>query len=345
MSDRSYPESGSEPAPESEMNSYSHIPVLLQEVLAALLKSGNANPAGKLPAGQTAVNLKGCFVDATFGRGGHSRALLSQLHAEATLLVMDRDPQAIAAAAALQQEDARVVVASGGFAELGEKLFQLGIQGVNGVLMDLGVSSPQLDDPARGFSFARSGPLDMRMDTHQVLSAASWLNEADEVEIADVIYRYGEERHSRRIARQIVQARPLTTTMDLADAVLRAMPGNKRSEKHPATRTFQAVRMFVNNESEQLEQGLAAAFEALLPGARLAVISFHSLEDRLVKQTFRKWSRPAALPRRLPVRTLTEQMPGREIGRGTRPGAQELADNPRARSATLRVIEKLELAA
>ncbi len=314
-------------------DSHGHVPVLLHEVLAGLLGSGLDRA------------LDGCYVDATFGRGGHARALLARLADDARLLVMDRDPQAIAAAQQLKQTDRRVTVAHGRFADLAEVLAEHGLQQVAGVLMDLGVSSPQLDDAGRGFSFQQQGPLDMRMDPDQETSAASWLNHADEKEIADVIYQLGEERFSRRIARQIVQRRPLHTTTDLVDAVLKAVPKTARADKHPATRTFQAVRMHVNSELEQLSSGLDGAFNALQPGGRLAVISFHSLEDRTVKQAFRKWSRPAPLPRRLPIRAGHEQMPGREIGRAVRPGAEELAANPRARSATLRVIEKRQVSA
>lgn len=304
-----------------------HIPVLLQEVLSGLLRE-NTQPAD------------GVFVDATFGRGGHSRALLDRLSAQSTLVVIDRDATAMQAAADLQAQDPRVLPTRGSFAQLGELLTALNLAQVSGILMDLGVSSPQLDEAHRGFSFQRPGPLDMRMDQSQTMTAASWLNQADETEIADVIFKLGEERHSRRIARQVVAARPLSTTADLVDAVMKAVPKPKRADKHPATRTFQAVRMHVNQELDALQAGLQQAFDALEQGGRLAVISFHSLEDRMVKQTFRSFSQPKALPRRLPVQDQASVMPGRLIGKAIRPSPKEAADNPRARSATLRVIEK-----
>ncbi len=203
------------------------------------------------------------------------------------------------------------------------------------------MSSPQLDTPQRGFSFREDGPLDMRMDNSVGVSAAQWLNEAPEADIARVIRELGEERFARRIARSIVQARPLSGTVQLAEVVAAAVPGGHRPQaRHPATRTFQAIRMFVNAELDELRAGLSAAFDVLCEGGRLAVISFHSLEDRIVKRAFRAWCKPPALPRRLPVRHVEAQVPARHVTGPLRPGAPEIRNNPRARSAVLRVIEK-----
>lgn len=302
----------------------SHIPVLLDEVLENLVGS-----------------TTGTYVDATFGRGGHSRALLSHLQPEARLVAIDRDPAAIAEANALAAADVRVTVCQAKFSSLAAVLAEHAVSDVQGVLMDLGVSSPQLDAAARGFSFLKDGPLDMRMDPESGESAADWLNRADEADIARVLKDYGEERFARRIARAIIAARPLATTVQLAEAVAQAVPSRGAQPKHPATRTFQAVRMFVNAELDELEQGLQAAFDALAPGGRLAVISFHSLEDREVKHTFRSWTRPPSLPRRVPVRHQDQRTQARDVAGPLRPSDAELARNPRARSATLRVIEKV----
>ncbi|MEM7096893.1 MAG: 16S rRNA (cytosine(1402)-N(4))-methyltransferase RsmH [Pseudomonadota bacterium] len=318
---------------------YEHVPVLLDEVIRALV--GEATQAQR----------NGAFVDATFGRGGHSQQLLERLGPEAKLLALDRDIAAFKVASRLAETDSRVVPCQSSLAELSDTLARFGFVPVQGVLMDLGVSSPQLDDPDRGFSFRHHGPLDMRMDLQQSMSAASWLNEAREADIADVIYQLGEDRFARRIARQIVAARPLQTTTDLSQAVLKAVPakgwknGRTGAGKHPATQTFQAVRMFINSELDQIEAGLTQAFDALADGGRLAVISFHSLEDRVVKQHFKKLTQPPALPRRLPVRAdAAGKVPAKLIGRAVKPGVAELDTNPRARSATLRVVEKLAVA-
>ena len=208
--------------------------------------------------------------------------------------------------------------------------------------MDVGVSSPQLDDPERGFSFRHAGPLDMRMDPSQGVDAAQWLNSADEEVIANIIWRYGEERRSRRIAKAIVAARPLHTTEALADVVAACVPrGNAKSAKHPATKTFQAVRIFINDELQELQRGVQGAFDSLAVGGRLAVISFHSLEDRQVKQAFKALSQPPVLPRRLPVQDAQTVVRGRLVSGPIRAGQSELDANPRARSATLRVIERV----
>lgn len=283
----------------------------------------------------------GAYVDATFGRGGHSRVLLERLAANARLLVVDRDPEAIAAAQGLAAIDARVRVARGRFSELRELARDAGFETASGVVMDLGVSSPQLDDPDRGFSFRFNAPLDMRMDPESGQSAADWLNAADVTELARTFREYGEERYAGRIARAIIEhrkIRPLRRTDELVGIIDAAQPRPDR-HKHAATRVFQAIRIRINGELEELDRGLDAAFELLEPQGRLAVLSFHSLEDRLVKRRFRRWTEGEPLPRRLPV-------PGERRGRARliiksqAPDAMEVERNPRARSARLRVIEK-----
>ncbi|PSF10494.1 16S rRNA (cytosine(1402)-N(4))-methyltransferase [Marinobacter fuscus] len=284
----------------------------------------------------------GSFVDATFGRGGHSRLILSMLGAEGQLLGIDKDPEAIRVADALSAEDARFRRYHGSFAELDQAVLEQGWQQVDGVLMDLGVSSPQLDDAARGFSFMRDGPLDMRMNPLQGPSAAEWLSRAEEKEIADVIWRYGEERFSRRIARLVVARRdeePIATTRQLAELVAEAVP-KKEKHKHPATRAFQAIRIFINRELEDLEAGLQSAVERLAPGGRLVVISFHSLEDRLVKRFMRDLARGPKLPRGIPVTAEQEASEFRLIGKASKANEQEIAENVRARSAVMRVLER-----
>ncbi|HEB99653.1 MAG TPA: 16S rRNA (cytosine(1402)-N(4))-methyltransferase RsmH [Thiotrichales bacterium] len=303
-----------------------HRPVLLDETLDAL-----------------AVRPEGIYVDGTFGRGGHAAAILDRLDERGRLYAMDKDPEAVAAARAAFGEDERFHIEWGSFAMLERMAEREGIAGrVNGVLFDLGVSSPQLDDPARGFSFQADGPLDMRMNPESGQSAAEWLAGAAEREIADVLWRYGEERHARRIARAIVVARkeqPIRTTGRLAGIIAGAVPGRER-RKHPATRSFQAIRIHVNRELEDLEQGLAQAVEVLAPGGRLAVISFHSLEDRLVKRFMRRESRGEEPPPGLPVRGEPARGRLRVLGKPHRPGEAEVEANPRARSAVLRVAEK-----
>ncbi len=311
-----------------------HVPVLLQEVLTHLVRRA---PTPEDPGGES-----GNFVDATFGRGGHSRKLLERLSPQGQLLGLDRDPEALAEARRLAEHDPRFSFCQARFSELQDVLRDQRIDGVRGLLMDVGVSSPQLDRPERGFSFAAQGPLDMRMNPDEGLSAAEWLNQADEAEIAQVLWMYGEERQSRRIARAIVAARPLVTTLELADLVVQALPRPRGPQrKHPATRTFQAVRIFVNEESQELDKGLQQGFRSLAVGGRLAVISFHSLEDRKVKHAFRQFSQPPKMPRRLPVQHLDQEVQGRLIGGPMKPSLAELNTNPRSRSATLRVIEKV----
>ena len=301
-----------------------HSPVLRDEVVAALC-----------------VLRDGAYVDCTFGRGGHTRALLDALGSGARLLAIDRDPIAVAVAEELARSDARLVVRQGRFSELGRIAAEAGFDGVAGVLMDLGVSSPQLDEPARGFSFRTDGPLDMRMDPASGPSAADWLAAASESELARVFAELGEERHARRIARAIVARRrevPLTRTLELA-ALVEAHQPRPDPHKHAATRVFQAIRIHINHELEELETGLAAALDLLAARGRLAVITFHSLEDRLVKRTFAAWARGPELPRRMPVQS-TPLARARLVGRSVQAGAAEVRANPRARSARMRVVEK-----
>jgi 16S rRNA (cytosine1402-N4)-methyltransferase len=279
-------------------------------------------------------------LDGTFGRGGHARGVLERLGPAGQLLVLDKDPEAMAEAHRLQAEDARVSVRRGSFAALAE--WDAVGDGLDGILLDLGVSSPQLDRAERGFSFQSDGPLDMRMDPDSGESVAEWLAHADEAEIADVLWRFGEEKLSRRIARAIVARRvesPMTRTSELA-ALIESAIGRREPSKHPATRSFQALRIFINNELGDLDAGLAAAHAALKPGGRLAVISFHSLEDRAVKRFIAGRSRPAPGNRRLPELP-TDAPTLREIGGAMKADSAELVRNPRARSAVLRVAERL----
>ena len=301
-----------------------HLPVLYAQVMEGLRVAGN-----------------GRYLDGTFGRGGHARGVLEQLGPGGRLLLMDKDPEAIAVAESTFGTDPRVTIRRGSFADLGT--WDLAREGLDGVLLDLGVSSPQLDVAERGFSFAKDGPLDMRMDPDSGESAAQWLARADEREIADVLFTYGEERQSRRIARTIVQrraAQPLERTAQLADLIASVMPRGD-SKIHPATRSFQAIRIFINRELADLETGLDAAHACLKPGGRLAVISFHSLEDRIVKQFIARHAKAPPTNRRMPV--VAPFVPTlRAIGDATKADTAELAANPRARSAVLRVAEKLE---
>lgn len=302
-----------------------HVPVLLEEAVAAL-----------------ALRPSGRYLDATFGRGGHAARILAQLGPEGRLLLLDRDPAAIEVAERKFGGDTRVAIRHGGFDGLAE--WDETAVGLDGVLMDLGVSSPQIDEAARGFSFQGDGPLDMRMDPTMGEDAMAFLARAGETEIADVLWNLGEERMSRRIARAIVARRvesPLRRTRELAELVS-ATIGRREPGQHPATRTFQALRIHVNDELGQVERGLKAAVTRLRPGGRLAVISFHSLEDRLVKRFMRDRARAEA-----PVRRGLPPAPGQAaptlavVSGAVRPGAAEVARNPRARSAILRVAERL----
>ncbi len=285
----------------------------------------------------------GIYVDCTFGRGGHSRAILARLDAGGRLVALDRDPAAVRAAAALV--DPRFTVHHASFSRLAEVLRLESLSYVDGVLMDLGVSSPQIDDPARGFSFRNDGPLDMRMDTSQGLTAEQWLGSATEDQIREVISTYGEERFARPIARAIVAARSrgaLHTTRQLAEVVGQAVR-TREPHQDPATRTFQAVRIFINQELEELPLALAQALAALAPGGRLAVISFHSLEDRIVKRFMRSHSQPPPVPKGMAVRESERPRPLlRLVGKPVHAAAAEVAANPRARSAVLRVAERVD---
>lgn len=283
----------------------------------------------------------GNYIDATFGRGGHTRALLHALGPAARILAIDRDPAAIDAANKLAKEDARLLVRHGRLSEMATIARDVHLSEVVGVLMDLGVSSPQLDDPARGMSFRGDGPLDMRMDPGAGIPASQWINAATADELAFVFHEFGEERHARRIARAIIERRahaPILRTADLAALVANAQP-RPDPHKHAATRVFQAIRIFINDELEEVRLGLEAAFALIRPGGRIAVLTFHSLEDRIVKQAFRRWSQGTPMPRRLPV-TGRPATQARLVGRPIRADAAEIAENPRARSALLRVLEK-----
>ncbi len=312
----------------SDTDDAAHAPVLLGEAVQALA----IKPGGK-------------YVDATFGRGGHSRQLLNFLGEDGGLLAIDRDPAAVAEARERFGGDSRFHVCQGLFSAMADLVREAWGPSteVDGILMDLGVSSPQLDDPSRGFSFMRDGPLDMRMDPDSGMSAADWLARAKEQDIAKVLKEYGEERFARRIARAIVAAReeaPVATTSRLAEIVAAACP-TREPGKHPATRTFQALRIRVNRELEILGDALRVAMDILAPGGRLVVISFHSLEDRIVKQFMRGEATGGELPRRLPVTDAQVPRRLRLVGKAIRPGAAEVAANPRSRSAVMRVAEKV----
>lgn len=301
-----------------------HLPVMLDEVLDALR-----------------IRPEGVYIDCTFGRGGHSRGIMQRLGASGRLLALDRDMAALESTEAMgMRGDSRFAMAHGSFASLGEHVRHLGLAGkVDGILMDLGVSSPQLDEPSRGFSFMRDGPLDMRMDTSQGPTASQWLDSIGEAELIRVLQMYGEERFARRIAHSIMAARPVKTTRQLADLIDEAVPVRDRF-KHPATRSFQAIRIAVNHELDELEQCLAQTLEVLAPGGRLVVISFHSLEDRIVKRFIREQERGKPVSSRLPI--VNEHKPTlKAIGKAMMPSEAELHANIRARSAVLRVAERV----
>lgn len=296
-----------------------------------------------------ALNIKpdGIYIDGTFGRGGHSRLILARLGEQGRLFAIDRDPQAIAAAAEIT--DPRFNIIHGPFSALADYADSRGLTGkIDGILLDLGVSSPQLDDAGRGFSFMRDGPLDMRMDPTKGLSAAQWLLQAEENDIAFVLKTFGEERFAKRIARAIVQRnleQPMTRTRELADVIYHATPV-KDKFKHPATRSFQAIRIWINSELEEIEQALKGSLNALAPSGRLSVISFHSLEDRIVKRFMREQSRGPQVPAGLPVtEEQLSQLGGRQLKALGKmmPGEAEVAENPRARSSVLRIAERTTL--
>jgi 16S rRNA (cytosine1402-N4)-methyltransferase len=304
-----------------------HQSVLLEQAVAALVTDKN-----------------GFYIDGTFGRGGHSRRILDELSERGRLLVIDKDPVAIALAHELELEDKRVSVYHGSFEDLERVIHDLdGGEQLTGVLLDLGVSSPQLDDAQRGFSFNKDGPLDMRMNTATGITAEAWLAQVDEKSLADVLYQFGEERYSRRIARAICKYRvdeAITSTLQLATLVKQAHPKWEKN-KHPATRSFQAIRIFINNELGDLQNALVSMLEALALGGRIVVISFHSLEDRIVKQFIQKEIKGGDFPADLPI--TQEQLNPRlkAIGKAVKVDAEEVNENIRSRSAIMRIAEKI----
>ncbi len=304
----------------------SHKPVLFEEAIEAL-----------------AIIPEGVYIDGTFGRGGHARAILERLGPEGRLFALDKDWEAVDFAKTHFSQDLRFQIRQGSFRDLAILAHEWEIVGkVQGILLDLGVSSPQIDDAQRGFSFMHAGPLDMRMDTQQGLSAAHFINEAKESDLADVFFTYGEERYSRRIARAIVMARsqaPFQDTATLAEVIKVAHPKWEK-HKHPATRVFQAIRIYVNQELKDLELGLTKALEVLAVKGRLAVISFHSLEDRMVKQFMQRAEQGVRLPKNIPIQANMQQGCLRRIGRAIKPTEGEIHSNIRARSAILRIGEK-----
>jgi 16S rRNA (cytosine1402-N4)-methyltransferase len=305
-----------------------HVTVLLHEAVDALVVDGD-----------------GFYVDGTFGRGGHSRLLLERLNEQGRLLGIDKDPRAIATGEQLAGKDDRFVIEHGSFAQLQQLMGERDLVGaVDGVLVDLGVSSPQLDEAERGFSFLQDGPLDMRMNTEAGISAAEWVNSADESDIAHVLKVYGEERFARRMASAIVAARqekPIERTLQLANIVAEANPAWEKG-KHPATRAFQAIRIFINEELADLESLLDQALEVLKPGGRLVVISFHSLEDRMVKRFIRLHERGQVVPKGVPLMESQLNKRLKSVGKAVKASADEVAVNVRSRSAIMRVAEKIQ---
>ncbi|MGL4473046.1 MAG: 16S rRNA (cytosine(1402)-N(4))-methyltransferase RsmH [Shewanella sp.] len=310
------------------MSEFAHLSVLLQETVDGL----NIRPDG-------------IYIDGTFGRGGHSAQILSRLGPNGRLIAIDRDPQAIAAAQRFA-DDKRFQIVHGGFGQLANYVAELGLTGkIDGILLDLGVSSPQLDDADRGFSFLRDGPLDMRMDNSRGQTAAQWLAKAEIEDMAWVFKTYGEERNGRHIARCIAadrEATPFERTKQLADLIARITKSKERN-KHPATRVFQAIRIYINSELDQIDQALDGSLLALAPEGRLSIISFHSLEDRIVKRFIRRHSQGAEVPFGLPVTEaeINRNRTLKPVGKAQKPSEQELELNPRARSSVLRVAERL----
>lgn len=304
-----------------------HRSVLLSEAIEAL-----------------AIKPDGFYLDGTFGRGGHSAEILKKLGEKGKLLAMDQDPLAIEVADLKFSDDSRFEIVQKNFESLEEVISSRGmVQRVDGVLLDIGVSSPQLDDASRGFSFIKPGPLDMRMNPHVGQSAAEWLATVEEYDLTTVLMHFGEEKFARRIANAIVEARKETVindTVQLANIIEAAIPV-KPKNKHPATKSFQAIRIYINRELEVLENALRASLNVLAVGGRLAVISFHSLEDRMVKRFFREMSRGPYIPKDIPVLAKDLEQPYKLIGKATKPGKQEVQENPRSRSSVLRVIERV----
>lgn len=309
-------------------NNNSHRPVLLDEVVEAL-----------------AIKNDGIYLDGTFGRGGHAEQIMARLGSQGRLLAMDQDPQAVEVAQQKFAEDARFEITQQNFEKMEEFVASKGLmQKVDGVLLDIGVSSPQLDDASRGFSFLRPGPLDMRMNPQAGQSAAEWLASVDEYDLVTVLMHKGEEKFARRIASAIVAARQeteITDTVQLANIIAEAKP-IKDKKKHPATKSFQAIRIHINRELEVLENALQASLNVLSIGGRLVVISFHSLEDRMVKRYFRDVSRGPQLPKDIPILAKDIEQPYKLVGKAIKPGKKELEENPRARSSVLRVLERIK---
>ena len=323
----------------SDELSFDHDAVLLQETVAAVL-GVKSLPKQTDDAGQNSLQMSGIYVDATFGRGGHSRLLLSQLADDATLIVFDKDPTAISVAHELANSDSRVKVVHDSFATLTDSLAAMGITQVDGLMADLGISSPQIDDGSRGFSFMRDGAVDMRMDTSRGQSVAEWLEKVDDENLANVLYEFGEERHSRRIARAIKQMDSYESTLALAEVIKVAHPNWQRG-KHPATQSFQAMRIFINNELGDVDDFLEQSIPILKSGGQLAVISFHSLEDRRIKQFLQRHSKgqyPEDENLPMPPKRLRYFSKPKRVG----PSKAEISQNPRSRSAWLRLATRTD---
>ena len=323
----------------SDELSFVHDAVLLQETVAAVL-GVKSLPKQTDDAGQNSLQMSGIYVDATFGRGGHSRLLLSQLADDATLIVFDKDPTAISVAHELANSDSRVKVVHDSFATLTDSLAAMGITQVDGLMADLGISSPQIDDGSRGFSFMRDGAVDMRMDTSRGQSVAEWLEKVDDETLANVLYEFGEERHSRRIARAIKQMDSYESTLELAEVIKVAHPNWQRG-KHPATQSFQAMRIFINNELGDVDDFLEQSIPILKSGGQLAVISFHSLEDRRIKQFLQRHSKgqyPEDENLPMPPKRLRYFSKPKRVG----PSKAEISQNPRSRSAWLRLATRTD---
>lgn len=291
-----------------------------------------------------AIKSEGIYLDGTFGRGGHASEILKKLNDQGRLLAMDQDPQAVEIAKKRFGDDQRFEIVHGNFESLSDVVSSYGLnQKIDGILLDIGVSSPQLDDAARGFSFMKSGPLDMRMNPDVGQSAAQWLALVEEKELIDVLRRLGEERFAKRIAHSIIEIRqhqPIDDTLQLAKIISDAVP-RKEKHKHPATRSFQAIRIHINRELEVLEKTLEDAVNVLAPNGRLVVISFHSLEDRIVKRFMRDKSRGPKIPKDLPVMDSDIKIPFKIVGKAIKPSPEEIQNNPRARSSVLRVLERV----
>ncbi len=323
----------------SDELSFVHDAVLLQETVAAVL-GVKSLPKQTDDAGQNSLQMSGIYVDATFGRGGHSRLLLSQLADDATLIVFDKDPTAISVAHELANSDSRVKVVHDSFATLTDSLAAMGITQVDGLMADLGISSPQIDDGSRGFSFMRDGAVDMRMDTSRGQSVAEWLEKVDDETLANVLYEFGEERHSRRIARAIKQMDSYESTLELAEVIKVAHPNWQRG-KHPATQSFQAMRIFINNELGDVDDFLEQSIPILKSGGQLAVISFHSLEDRRIKQFLQRHSKgqyPEDENLPMPPKRPRYFSKPKRVG----PSKAEISQNPRSRSAWLRLATRTD---